>query len=106
MKTQYTITGYVYGNLWGGGRGAYPSETLQGNSKVKLLAKAKEMLKSGALDSGMGYESLIGALLTIKTTSFIEVDGKEFTNDEYTDQFIGDLDIEAMEFLEATDLCY
>ena len=100
-KKEYKITGFVYGNLWGGSKGAYPSTTLSGNNINKLLKKANEMLKDKSLDSGMGYESLIGALLTIKTTTTILVKGKEFKNDEYEDKVkvVGKLSNEEIEFL-------
>lgn len=90
MKT-YRSKGLVYGNLWGGGRGSYPAVELAGPTKKKLLKQARAMLKDGSLDSGMGYESLIGALLAIEEVETIEKDGKQYTRSEIELETIGKL---------------
>ena len=96
----YKITGVVYGKLWGGGAGAYPSEELQGNDLTKLMTEAKKLLKTGGLDSGMGYERLTGAYLTVETKTKKTIAGKDFFNTEYDDLFIGDLTQEEKDFLQ------
>ena len=101
MKVTYKSDGLVLGNYWGGGSGSYTATTLHSNiSKEDLIEQNKRALESGALDSGMGYESLIGALIIIETKSVIEHEGKEFTNKEYEEVFIGNLTDEQKEFLE------
>lgn len=101
MKTTYKSNGIVLGNYWGGGSGLYKATTFHSDISIEdLIEQNKKALESGALDSGMGYESLIGALITIETKTTIEYEGKEFTNKEYEDVFIGDLTDEQMEFLE------
>ena len=99
MKT-YKITGTVFGNLWGGGKGAYPAETLQGNNLEKLKKEANKLLKNGLLDSGMGYENLIGAYLIIETITTKTINGKKFINSECDNKFIGKLSEKEKDFLQ------
>jgi hypothetical protein len=99
MKTlKFKSSGYVYGFLWGGGKGAYPARELQADTKKDLLKQANEGL-NGSLDSGMGYESLIGALLEITTITTVEIEGKPFTNEERDIEFIGKLSDKDKDFL-------
>jgi hypothetical protein len=48
-------------------------------------------LKSGRLDSGMGFESLIGAILVVHRIDFATFEGKEWTHRESEFLFIGNL---------------
>jgi hypothetical protein len=103
MKTltetvKYRSSGLVFGNYWGGGRGSYPAVKLSADTKEELIKKATEGL-DGSLDSGMGYESLIGALLNITKITTITYNGKEFTNEETEEEFIGELTEEDQDFL-------
>lgn len=98
-RVSYKSTGYVLGNYWGGGTGAYPSKVLTADSKEELLEKAKKSLSDGSLDSGMGYESLIGAVLNIVQTTTVEIDGKDFHNEETHVEIIGELSDDEEEFL-------
>jgi hypothetical protein len=99
METvKFTSTGLVFGNYWGGGKGAYPAKNLSADTKEELIKKATDGL-DGSLDAGMGYESLIGALLIIKKTTTIIHDGKPFINEVIEDEFIGDLTEEDQDFL-------
>ena len=88
----YSADGMVYGKCWGGGFGGYPAERLDGyDSQEALIKEATEMLDDGSLDSGMGFEYLKGALLSIKETEEIIIKGKLFTSEEYEMVYIGDL---------------
>ena len=98
-QIKFTAKGYVLGNYWGGGQGAYPTIRFTANTKEELLEQANKALLDGSLDSGMGYESLIGAVLEIKQTTKIEIDGNDFFNYEYSEEFIGKLNDEQAEFL-------
>ncbi len=95
----YKISGFVYGNYWGGGKGAFKSESYKGENLDKLMIEIKEDLEDGSLDGGMGYESLIGAILDIETIETIKCKGKEYHNSEYEIEFIGDLTSEEEDFL-------
>lgn len=97
-KIKYESTGLVYGNYWGGGQGAYAARRLEANTKEELLKQAEEGL-DGSLDDGMGYKSLIGAMLNITKFTTVEIDGKEFVNKEHETEFIGDLTDEQIDFL-------
>ena len=99
-SVQFTAKGQVLGKLWGGGEGVYPTIKFTGDSKEEILEKANAALNDGSMDSGMGYESLIGAILVVKETTKIIVEGKVFTNDEYEDITIGKLKDDQLQFLE------
>ena len=99
-SVKFTAKGHVLGNYWGGGQGAYPTIKFTGDSKEEILEKANAALKDGSMDSGMGYESLIGAILLVKATTKIIVEGKEFANDEYEEITIGKLKDDQLQFLE------
>ena len=102
-KVKYKSSGIVFGNYWGGGKGAYSATNFEADSKEKLIKKCNEALEDGSLDSGMGYESLIGALINVEIETTIKAKGKEFTNKEYESEFIGNLTEEEEYFL---DECY
>lgn len=103
QKIFFHSNGIVLGNLWGGGQGGYRAKILQADTKEALIEEAKIKLADGSLDGGMGFESLIGAKLSIKKITTIIVDGKEFTNKEYITEFIGNLNEEQIMFLEEVD---
>ena len=99
----FTSRGLVFGNYWGGGKGAYSAEKLSADTKEELIEEATKKLEDGSLDSGMGYESLIGALLYITKTTTIIHKGKSFVNKETEDEFIGDLTESDQDFLIECD---
>lgn len=66
MQTNYKSQGLVLGNLWGGGRATYPAREVEAESFENLIAQNQKMLKSGTLDSGMGFDGLRGAVLYIR----------------------------------------
>jgi hypothetical protein len=100
IKVHYNYSGVVLGNYWGGGRGAYASiKETEFDSIEKLLLSAEEHLKKGSLDSGMGYESLIGAILLIETVKSVTIGEDTFINKSTDDTFIGDLTEEQKDFL-------
>lgn len=60
--------GVVLGSMWGGGRGYYPASMIEGEfeREEEVTKAAQPLLESGALDSGMGFESLLGAVIAIE----------------------------------------
>ena len=98
MKKTSKSTGFVYGHFWVGGEGAYAAKRLIGDTVDNILEQATEGL-DGSLDVGMGFESLIGAILCIETITSIDIDGDEFTRSEYTTEFVGKLTEKQQEFL-------
>ena len=96
---KYIARGLVYGNCWGGGRVVYDSETIKADTLKKLFKKATTMLKDGTLDSGMGYESLIGAAFNVEEVETIEKGGKNYSRTEHSTELIGKLSEKEQEFL-------
>lgn len=99
IKTTFRSKGLVLGNYWGGGSGAYKAKTLIANTMKEIVEQATEMVANNSLDSGMGFESLSGALLEIDTISTTEIDGKKFINIETEEVLIGNLTEEQQDFL-------
>ena len=95
----YKATGIVLGNCWGGGQCVYPAHEIRANSLRELREEIEEQLKNGSLDSGMGYESLIGAIMVIDTIDSREIDGKTFIAHDYEDEIFGDITPEQEEML-------
>lgn len=98
-KFSFDSTGVVLGNLWGGGKGSYPARQLTSETLEDLIKQANKGL-DGSLDGGMGFESLIGAVLFVTKTTTIMVNEKPFSNKEYLSPvFVGSLTDEEKEFL-------
>jgi len=102
-KQRFEVTGIVLGFLWMGNEGAYPARKINTNTRQEALEKATDMLHNGSLDSGMGFESLIGARLEVKRIETLTIKGKEYETDNSETIFAGDLTPEQQEFL---DNCY
>jgi deoxyxylulose-5-phosphate synthase len=100
FQVRFEAKGIVLGNYWGGGKGSYTAKRIKANTLEELLTIATKMLDDGSLDSGMGYESLIGASLEVSTITTVLINDKEFINTETEIHFIGDLSEEESEFLE------
>jgi hypothetical protein len=100
FQVRFEAKGIVLGNYWGGGKGGYAAKRIKANTLEELLTIATKMLDDGSLDSGMGYESLIGASLEVSTITTVLINDKEFINTETEIHFIGDLSEEESEFLE------
>lgn len=99
MKT-YKATGLVFGNYWGGGKGAFQSTPITASSRAEIIAQAEKMLDDGSLDGGMGYESLNGAILDVQETKTVEVNGEVFSKQSSQYEFIGKLTTDEEDFLE------
>ena len=100
MKTTFKATGYVLGNCWGGGKVAYAAKPLQGETREAIIELALEGIKDGSLDSGMGFESLIGAILNIEEFKTVEVEGKNFYRSDYETMYVGELSESEQDFLD------
>ncbi len=101
-KVKWFAKGYCYGNYWGGGKGAYKTIMFTGDSEESLKEKITKAIDDGSIDSGMGYESLIGAIMEIKRHTTIDIDGEEYTNTHTDIQMFGDLSEDVQEFLTRT----
>jgi hypothetical protein len=98
-EISYSAKGHVLGNNWGGGKGSYPTILLRANTIDELLEKSRAALTDGSLDSGMGFEKLIGAVLDVTVITTIIFEDKEFTNEETETHIIGNLTEDEEEFL-------
>ena len=99
-KKSYKATGFVLGNLWGGGQGAYPTIELEADTKEALMEKAKVALDDGSIDSGMGFESLVGAVLDITEITLVEIEDEIYINEKYIFDTVGELTDEQYEWLQ------
>ena len=102
-KLSYVAKGYVLGIDWFGNKGKYPTKEVKGSSIDEIGTKINEMIESNILDNGMGFKSLIGALMTIRTTTEIYVDDLRFINNQYQYNFYGELTKEEEYFLDEVD---
>lgn len=100
----YKATGLVLGNTWGSGRGTYATVPLQSDSKEELLAEANKLFVENRLDNGMGFESLVGSVLSIRKETSIEVDGDEYTNVKFEIEVIGTLSEDEIDWLQTNVL--
>jgi len=103
-RVSYTATGLVLGNTWGGGRGTYATVSLQADTKEELLAEANRLLVDNRLDNGMGFESLVGAVLSVTKQTSIEFEGDEYINDKYEIEVIGTLSEDEINWLQTNVL--
>lgn len=99
-NVKYIAKGFVYGLLWGGGEGTYPSRTIVSSSMSDLTEKIMKGIDDGSLDGGMGYQRLIGALMEITVRTTIVIGDDDYVNQKCTIQFYGDLSENQQEFLE------
>ena len=100
ITSTYNASGLVFGNLWGGGIGIYPSVKFTGFNNVEDLFKEIERrLKTGSLDSVMGYEKLLGAAMVIEEIRTIDNNGEIFQNSIFTDAFFGKMSKKEYNFL-------
>jgi hypothetical protein len=86
-----TLNGYVFGNCWGGGTCGYKTKEVVGDSLISAREKATLMLKDGSLDSGMGFESLYGAIFQAKIEDIMIIEDREYIYTEYETISIGKL---------------
>ena len=97
---KYQARGHVYGYYWGGGAGAYPSKLIQADTIEELRERINDGIEKGWLDSGMGYESLIGAIIYITRIETMQHEGKEWHTKDESVEFFGNLTDDQKEFLE------
>lgn len=90
LYTKYEADGKVLGKLWGGGLGGYPARDYTNDNKEALIKEIEKDFKSGGLDSGMGFESLVAAVMTITTVECVEIDGKKYVSRDFEEITFGD----------------
>lgn len=95
----YKATGIVLGNCWGGGVCGYAAHEIRATNRASLVQQIENGIENGSLDSGMDFESLIGALMVIDEIDSRKIDGKAFIAHGYEDEFFGDITPEQEEML-------
>lgn len=85
-KVKYRASGYIMGNLWSGGKGIYPAKTVEAENEEELKDIINGMIEDKTLDSGMGFESLVGAGLNITKIEKIKVNDRWYTH-KYKPEF-------------------
>lgn len=80
---RFYSSGIVWGRCWGGGECGYAAEELGPfNTREELAEHAMSALLDGSLDSGMGFESLLAAVLKVTDETVLIEHGREFVNKE------------------------
>lgn len=93
--------GLVYGNYWGGGQSGFASR-YSGKvfkSRPALVKFLDKELKIGSLDSGMGYESLIGYCVDVIERKKANIGDETFINEDHGLECGGKLTDEEADFL-------
>ena len=90
FERRFIGRGYVLGNCWGGGKCAYRSEQLVSENKESLLNVARRKIVDGSLDSGMGFESLIAAVIEVEEEITTVINGDIFVCRKYDSAIIGE----------------
>ena len=106
LKKTYRASGNVWGALWGGGEGGYSARPIASDNRKELIKTAEKMLEDGSLDSGMGFECLLGAVLDVETVETLtlknsgsQTRGKQYSRSEHELIEIGKLSEAAAEVL-------
>ena len=82
-----TAKGTIFGKMWGGGYGTYPTKTVRFQNEDAFNLAMKSLNGDySSLDAGMGFESVEGIILFLTETK-VEDDGWTCTRqlDEYDD---------------------
>ena len=98
----YNAKGHVFGKYWGGGSGGYKAKSYSNETLEGLRSTITQAVNDGSIDDGMGFEEVIGAMMSVQTITSIEIDGKTFTNSEEEIEFFGDLDEDQQEWMLET----
>jgi len=101
MEKEYKANGLVYGKYWGGGEGSYQAESYQSKTKKGLDKLINKGVNDGSIDSGMGYQEILGAFMIVEKIITIKKDGEEYKRSEHNGEFYGNLAEKQQDFLES-----
>lgn len=97
-RIYYNLSGFVLGNYWGGGKGAYPMHKFY---NVVDLDKWQEDHKDlGSLDSGMGYENVYFALVRVEKVTVVEFEEDGYKKSDWSELHIGSCTELELEWLQ------
>ena len=99
-KKEWRAEGLCYGKYWGGGEGSFEATKYSCyTSEEELVDTIVSDIDNGNIDSGMGYESMLGAVMRVTRTITLDFKGKIFINEESKVAIFGDLTEEQSDFL-------
>lgn len=96
---KYKAKGIILGETWGGRIVGFPSREIENKTMEGLIKEAEKQVKTGELDSGMGFKYLKGALLDIEEIETIVYKGEKYKRSEYDIEFVGNLTNKEKDFL-------
>lgn len=73
--SHYQAFGNVIGLTWDFTEGAYEARRYTAKTREELMQQIKKDFESGALDSGFGFQKLIGAEMQITKSSILRING-------------------------------
>lgn len=84
IKTKYYTEGYVIGDDWYDQRCTYPAERIAADTYDELVRKVNEEFEKGSLDSGFGFQRLVGFELEVYIISTVNINGLEFSRTDWS----------------------
>jgi len=72
LGSKYSAWGICVGNLWGGGQGSFLTRHYHNDDLETMKKEIQKDLRSGTIDSGMGFESMIRATMVIQKVTSIK----------------------------------
>lgn len=85
----YKAKGVVIGYTWGGGLAGYASENIVTSTLKNTKSEIKRRIEDGTLDSGFGFETVIGAIMKITRIKTIQMNDGLYTNTRDSIHFFG-----------------
>ena len=91
-ELEYQADGIITGHFWGGGIGFYYARKYTDFKSLDDLKETiKKDFKSGAIDSGFGFEKIIGARMKIDKINIRTIDGDDYVNVKHEIFELGDM---------------
>ena len=98
---RYRAKGLVCGIDWNNDETIYPTIEYSSRSRLEDLEdQINKGIEDGSIDGGMGYQKIIGALMTVTTIRTIILDGKYYTNSEDQVRAYGNLTVPHIKWME------
>lgn len=88
VTTFYQASGDCFGYSWGGGIGSHRARMFRADSMEALGAAIRAAIEDKSIDSGLRFERVFGAALTVEVEKCIVHDGVTYTRREYGGELI------------------
>ena len=105
ISQKYYAEGYCWGKYWGGGEGGYEATHYEADSLEALKEMINVGIDDGSIDGGMGFEQMLGARMSLRSVTWVEIadsngfDGEYQKVEHFADETFGNLSDEAEECL-------